>query len=579
MLGRGAKSSHTWNSDCASNKRNLVRENPDVDSNADDSHKSFPIHGLGDDEGYESRLAVLTADDENMDDGDANSEDLPQHASYSPVKKRGAPFEGNTTCDGVMKIPKVVTDIIEGRHAPKKLLLRPYGTGETALIKAERLQDVLREMQDEGSSANVVIGDRVSDLCHLCGYVDASKDLDKSVPARVLHRESSVDVRVVESGAFGRVVQKTYLKQTMRWPFRCHTSMQEQLLYEASILKSLAHVPGVIRLLGWCYDDEKNGSMEAACRNKSLLFQYIDKDHSPKEPVKMFSYMSQLLTALDHLHYRGIVHCNVKRENVLFDGDRLTVIDFETAVNEHELIDMGKDDYDEEVGVYYRSNPYFSAPEVLEKQRGKNKHGTGILYGHRRDVWGAGVILAELLLGMDPDTHVFPKGSREVRIQARRDFCQKLGPDGSVLVAFKGLRSYSNGIIPSTKFYKHGADLVKQMTLWSRFQRARAWEALQHSFFNVDPADTLAEPEFETLQKDKNRLWDVDEIEEDDGEDDHFSFDVDGFHGEDDHFSFHREDRYLFGGTRDEKEWDGRVWCSGHWWIDGQPVRDGVYYG
>jgi len=34
--------------------------------------------------------------------------------------------------------------------------------------------------------------------------------------------------------------------------------------------------------------------------------------------------------------------------------------------------------------------------------------------------------------------------------------------------------------------------LVKHMTLFSRFERARAWEALAHSFFrNVDPEDPL----------------------------------------------------------------------------------------
>ena len=48
---------------------------------------------------------------------------------------------------------------------------------------------------------------------------------------------------------------------------------------------------------------------------------------------------------------------------------------------------------------------------------------------------------------------------------------------------------------------RHGADLVKHMTLWSRFKRARAWEALQHSFFHVDPEDKKTLPEFATMQQ------------------------------------------------------------------------------
>ena len=128
---------------------------------------------------------------------------------------------------------------------------------------------------------------------------------------------------------------------------------------------------------------------------------------------------------------------------------------------------------------------------------------TGILYGHRRDVWGAGVILAELLLKMDHQTHIFPTGrSRDARLEQRWKFCANLEAQGSMLDAFHGLNHFvqRNPKMPLTMFYKHAADLVKQLTLWSRFQRARAWEALQHSFFSVDPDNTSVEPNFETYR-------------------------------------------------------------------------------
>ena len=59
---------------------------------------------------------------------------------------------------------------------------------------------------------------------------------------------------------------------------------------------------------------------------------------------------------------------------------------------------------------------------------------------------------------------------------------------------------------------RHGADLVKHMTLWSRFKRARAWEALQHSFFHVDPEDQETVPEFATMQQ--RPIQTLDELEE-----------------------------------------------------------------
>ena len=96
----------------------------------------------------------------------------------------------------------------------------------------------------------------------------------------------------------------------------------------------------------------------------------------------------------------------------------------------------------------------------------------------------------------------FPGGRRN-RKEMRWEFSLRLnggkGPDnqGSMRDAFDGLQHY--GGLDFTKFNKHGADLVKHMMLWDRFSRPRAWEALQHSFFHVDPKDTQIEPSFATL--------------------------------------------------------------------------------
>lgn len=168
-------------------------------------------------------------------------------------------------------------------------------------------------------------------------------------------------------------------------------------------------------------------------------------------------------------------------------------------------------------------------------RRGRSKHGRKVLYGHRRDVYGAGIILGELLLrfsphignglnlnsmtpktrtsksfsaqGLDPQerllNHLHFPGGRRNRKEMRREFSLRLnggkGPNnqGSMRDAFGGLQHY--GQLDFTKFNKHGADLVKHMMLWDRFKRPRAWEALQHSFFHVDPKDTQIEPPFATL--------------------------------------------------------------------------------
>eukprot|EP00435_Cladocopium_sp_Y103_P044135 s1390_g12.t1 len=198
--------------------------------------------------------------------------------------------------------------------------------------------------------------------------------------------------------------------------------------------------------------------------------------------------MRQLLQVLAALHAREIVHCNIKRENILYAKGKLTVIDFEDAVHEQSLVNQ--------FDVSYQSNPFHSAPELLKYQRGSNKHGHGVFYGHRRDVYGAGIIMAELLLGMDEDTRFLDhhECGRHNRLSLREDFAAKLqGDHGHMQDAMDGLQWY--GKLEDTEFNEHGADLVKHLTLLNRFARARAGEALEHSFFHLDLQDCRSNDE------------------------------------------------------------------------------------
>ena len=294
---------------------------------------------------------------------------------------------------------------------------------------------------------------------------------------QTLHRESTIDVSVVKTKTFGEIVRKTYLKQTMRRPFRPHSSLQDQLLYEAAIIKSLSKVEAVLPVLAWSSCSPAWFPECDTLKLRSLYFPYIRGNYSPKEPTDIQGYMKQLLQVLDVLHVHEIVHCNIKRENVLYAEGKLTLIDFESAVNEHELVDMGNSEYGCEAEVCYRSNPYHSAPEVLKLQPGRSKHGRNVLYGHRRDIYGAGIIMAELLLGMDESTrlldhHKCDWSSQSKRASLRTHFSSALeGRRGNMQDALYGLRQY--GRLTGTLFHKHGADLVKHMTLCSRFKRAR----------------------------------------------------------------------------------------------------------
>ena len=93
--------------------------------------------------------------------------------------------------------------------------------------------------------------------------------------------------------------------------------------------------------------------------------------------------MKQLLTAIAHCHRFGIVHRDIKPDNILFD-----------EMNRVKLADFGSADWVGEEGTLSGvvGTPYYVAPEVV----------MGRDYNEKVDVWSAGVVLYVLLAGFPP---------------------------------------------------------------------------------------------------------------------------------------------------------------------------------
>lgn len=90
--------------------------------------------------------------------------------------------------------------------------------------------------------------------------------------------------------------------------------------------------------------------------------------------------------ALHHAHKRGLVHCDVKPDNILLNEDlRPVVVDFGLAVHE---------DQQRQQAGQVMGTPRYMAPEQI---RGEVHRFDG-----RTDIWSLGVILYELLTGRRP---------------------------------------------------------------------------------------------------------------------------------------------------------------------------------
>ena len=114
-------------------------------------------------------------------------------------------------------------------------------------------------------------------------------------------------------------------------------------------------------------------------RTKRLQKNNYLQDYEPIPLVAIKMYAWQLLRAIGHTHQKGILHRDVKPQNILVDHKALEtrLCDFGSA----KKIDPSA------ASVSYICSRYYRAPELIF---GATK------YGDKIDVWSAGCVIAEL---------------------------------------------------------------------------------------------------------------------------------------------------------------------------------------
>jgi len=140
--------------------------------------------------------------------------------------------------------------------------------------------------------------------------------------------------------------------------------------HEEKILRKLQH-PGVINLI----------ETLAVKDQIVLVFPFIeDKKHLLPGNVPLIrACIAQLLKILAFVHSRGVVHADVKPDNILFDGTNLILIDFSHAMLIEDIDDL-------EVGT-----GSYSAPELHLAMTNE--------FTVKVDVWSVAVILHEWING------------------------------------------------------------------------------------------------------------------------------------------------------------------------------------
>ena len=185
-------------------------------------------------------------------------------------------------------------------------------------------------------------------------------------------------------------------------------------------------------------------------RGAELYKVFLKQKRFPENVVKF--YAVQLIMAIGYLHQRGIIHRDMKLENILLDEDGyIKLIDFGLAKRLQQ----------DELTATIAGTPEYMAPEVLEQ----TGHNAGV------DWWAIGVLMYEMLIGVTP---FFNRNKNMLQMKIKN--AKVVFPDRT-----KYKIDYSDGIV----------DVIRRLLEKNKSERLGAKEdfveVLSHPYFKDDP--------------------------------------------------------------------------------------------
>ncbi|KAE8659965.1 Phosphoenolpyruvate carboxylase kinase 1 [Hibiscus syriacus] len=184
----------------------------------------------------------------------------------------------------------------------------------------------------------------------------------------------------VISKAFCPITQSFFAIKTIDKRLLSDPTDRQCLENEPNIMTLLSRHPNIVQIHDLFESEIALHLILDLCQPVTLYDQILQ--HHLSEP-KAASYAKQLVSGLAHCHRYGVVHRDIKPDNIFFDfRGNLKIGDFGSATW---LGELGTAD-----GLV--GTPYYVAPEVV----------MGRSYNEKVDVWSAGVVLYVMLAGVPP---------------------------------------------------------------------------------------------------------------------------------------------------------------------------------
>ena len=192
---------------------------------------------------------------------------------------------------------------------------------------------------------------------------------------------------------------------------------------EIKILSLVDH-PNIVRLFEVIEDDKYFNLLQELCTGGELYKKSQTSQLKEKEIAKIFN---QIMSAVAYCHEKGIVHRDLKLENILFASEEpdspIKLIDFGFSVifdkNENnkekttdgsEFKKLGLRRMKSKVGTLY-----YISPEIIKGN-----------YDEKCDIWACGVILYILICGYPPFSGNTDKEVYNLITQVKYDFDKEI---------------------------------------------------------------------------------------------------------------------------------------------------------
>lgn len=169
---------------------------------------------------------------------------------------------------------------------------------------------------------------------------------------------------------------------------RILTYDRERIAREIELWKPLDH-ENLCRLLDVFFvDEDKKVAFIMEYAKDGDLLTILGMKSLPTETIR--SYFKQLCRAVGYLHERGLVHGDIKLENILVDGENIKLSDFGLARR------IGEASMNNNCGTVE-----YAAPELLQEGSSVDPL--------KADIWALGVALYALIYGQFPFDGPTPK--------------------------------------------------------------------------------------------------------------------------------------------------------------------------